>query len=87
MATPYNFKTVKLEFRTPGKEITSRFSDIQDTLRTINWKKVSGITITNIPCHEDPDLEDAVTRLIFNKQQIWELREANKFYEQLVYGE
>ena len=90
MAKALNYRSISLEFRTPGEKLEVKFSDLQETLKGIRWGKVSGVVVTNIPCHrgDNPDdFEDAVTRYVFNKQELWELRKANAVFEKIIFGE
>jgi len=90
MAKALDYRSITLEFRTPGKEVEVKFSDLQETLKGIRWGKVSGVVVTNIPCHrgDNPDdFQDAVTRYVFNKQELWELRKATTEFEKIIFGE
>ncbi len=86
MATLLNYKTITLEFRTQGENLETKFSDLQDTLKTIRWSKINSITITMVPCYRDANFEEAVIRYVFGKQEIYEIRKTNKEYERLIYG-
>jgi hypothetical protein len=85
MSTSIQFKSVKLEFRTPGEDISVKFSDLQETLKSIDWSKVGSMSIIAIPVYRDPDMESAVTRYVFNKQEIYEMEKANAFYEKIIF--
>jgi len=90
MTKELDYRAVTLEFRTPGKEVEVKFSDLQETLKVTRWGNVSKMTITMIPCHRGDDandFEDTVSRYVFNKQELWELRKVNAEFEKTIFGE
>ncbi len=82
------YKDITLGFRASlGLKVTCPFNDLQDFLEDVKWATIKTLTITDVPVYRDEKFEDTVTRYIFNKQEIWEKRRANRSYEYLIFGE
>ena len=82
------FVSVSLDFMTNGTEtITCKFSDLQETLAEVRWVNVGKFEVTKIPTHRMENLDEKVSRLVFNLQAEWETGKETRKLEREIYGE
>lgn len=79
-----NTMTSTLEFRYPGatQENECSFADLPIILKNISWELCWSLTVKDVPV----DIEDEMLRYIFNTQEIWDKKQENKKYEDIIYG-